>query len=82
MKNILAAVVIGVSLPAVALAQAPTCRPPCVTGSSCCVVQYSNGQYSSPYCKSGSCYNTKSDISKFLENAKEIPASKAAKTAQ
>jgi hypothetical protein len=50
-----------------AMAMAQQCNPACGTGQSCCVMQYSNGTHSSPYCKSGSCYT----MEKQLRGSKE-----------
>lgn len=74
--------IVAVCLPAVlyalisasALSQCPsTCTPACGQGQSCCVMQYSNGTYSCPYCKSGSCYTSTSKLS--LKDTKELDLS-------
>jgi hypothetical protein len=49
-----------------------TCNPACGQGQSCCVMQYSNGTYSAPYCKTGSCFTSASK--RPLQNAKELDA--------
>jgi hypothetical protein len=49
-----------------------SCNPACGQGQSCCVVQYSNGTYGPPYCKTGSCYTSAKKQS--LKNAKELDA--------
>jgi hypothetical protein len=47
----------GMLFPKVAVSQ--NCNPACGQGQVCCVMQYSNGTYSSPYCKTGnSCYTS------------------------
>jgi hypothetical protein len=48
------------------------CNPACGQGQSCCVMQYSNGTYSAPYCKTGSCYTTANKTP--LKDAKEVDA--------
>jgi hypothetical protein len=53
-------------------AMAADCKPACGTGQSCCVMQYSNGTYGSPYCKTGSCYTAKTN--QPLKDVKEIDA--------
>lgn len=48
----------------------------CVNGTHCCVIQYSNGTYSRPFCKSGSCYSSAREGQPFLPRAKELDISK------
>jgi len=50
------------------------CNPPCGQSQSCCVIQYPDGTYSAPFCKSGSCYT--STNKKCLVKAKELDLKK------
>jgi len=73
MKNVfstLCAIAIAMLVPSVAKSQ--NCNPACSQGQSCCVMQYSNGTYSAPYCKTGSCYTTANKTP--LKDAKEVDA--------
>lgn len=74
MKRILAvATIIAAGALFPSLAKGEDCKPACSSGSSCCVMQYSNGTYGKPYCKTGSCYTT-SNVSP-LKISREIDAS-------
>lgn len=64
------AVAIGVLLPTVMSGQ--DCNPACGQGQSCCVMQYSNGTHSAPYCKTGSCYTAAQK--QPLKDTKELDA--------
>jgi hypothetical protein len=85
MKSVFAvvcAVGIGALLPTIALGQQQlTCDPPCVSGSSCCVQQHSDGtKYGAPYCKAGSCYTSGSNeffpkFNALIHNIKDIQQS-------
>jgi hypothetical protein len=76
MNKLFAAVCVvafGVLLPKIAVSQ--DCNPACGQGQVCCVMQYSNGTYSSPYCKTGnSCYTS---ATKKPLKAKELDAAEA-----
>jgi hypothetical protein len=76
MKRVFAALcVLAVGLLSPTVAMCADCHPACGQGQVCCVMQYSNGTYSSPYCKSGnSCYT--SFTKQSLKNAKELDAGK------
>jgi hypothetical protein len=79
MKKVISAVWVlafAAFFPSLAMAQG--CNPACSSGSSCCVMQYSNGTYGKPYCKQGSCYTSLSK--KSLTGVKELDVSDALKS--
>jgi hypothetical protein len=61
--------VASVKLPST-IALGADCHPACGNGQSCCVMTYWNGTSSAPYCRTGSCYTTRTN-----KALKEIDAS-------